>query len=236
MINDYMNRNIQVSPRTTNRIASLISIVIGLTFLMAGLITSIVGIVAMTTTKHLKEVCTETATGTIVDYETKVSQHRERRGGSRSHSYRTVTRTTYPAIIEYEVDGRTYRITANTSSSVKPEIGKRETVHYNPDDPDEAYTGKGLGISSAVILGPGILFAGVGVFIMIFVPLSIKRAEKTRQEEIEIMSRGQVQQPQPGQPYQPYQSYQPYQQASRPFQRTRPGYDEDGNKIDKRYE
>ena len=50
----------------------------------------------------------------------------------------TDNETTYAPVVNYTVDGQTYRTTSNWSSSFKPTIGHSHKVAYNPKNPSEA--------------------------------------------------------------------------------------------------
>jgi hypothetical protein len=65
----------------------------------------------------------------------------------------------YEPVVEYEVDGETYRRAASVSTPDKPAIGTAKEVLVHPDDPDEARIGAGaeLWLTPAVLLVFGML-------------------------------------------------------------------------------
>lgn len=70
--------------------------------------------------------------------------------------------TKYTPTLEYSVNGQTYQIKDNSSSS-GPSIGSKKQVTYNPTNPGEAASKKG---TIDVIFAYGLMFAGVvlGIF------------------------------------------------------------------------
>ncbi len=74
--------------------------------------------------------------------------------------------TRYP-VYEYVVDGQTYRFKANKRSGSKIEIGKHVTIHYNPENPDDAYTDDLTSNLFLPLVMMGGLFAAIGMLVLI---------------------------------------------------------------------
>lgn len=81
------------------------------------------------------EKCTGEVTGYIVD---TVYGSKMRYGGT-SHSQHENFYDVYYDVIEYEVDGKIYKITSRHAQSGEPVIGAQTQVHYNPKNPAKAY-------------------------------------------------------------------------------------------------
>ena len=83
--------------------------------------------------------------GAIVDYERKVSRDDNRYGRGSGTSIRIGNpnntyygeNVTYAPIIEFEVDGNTYRCVRNVFSSGKPKLGKQVRIMYNSENPSD---------------------------------------------------------------------------------------------------
>lgn len=71
--------------------------------------------------------------------------------------------TMYSAVYGYEVDGTMYTIKENSSSSMKPQIGRPKKVKYNPDNYADAVVISGE--SHVAITFIGFLFVLISVFI-----------------------------------------------------------------------
>lgn len=112
-----------------------------LIFLIVGLAMAIGGIVMTVDRKH-KDGYYGTATGKITD----ISHHTDSDGDDM-----------YAAVYTYYVDDIEYTFTDDTSSSVRPSIGKRVDIRYNPEHPEIAYVG-GRVWMGVILLGMGILF------------------------------------------------------------------------------
>lgn len=73
-------------------------------------------------------------------------------------------RMLYSATVEYTVDGRTYKKTENSSSSIKPSVGTSREIAYNPDDPSDAvFTGDSVILPTIIICvcGGGFVIGGL---------------------------------------------------------------------------
>ncbi len=109
--------------------------------------------------------------GTIVDYERHVSRDDNRYGTGSGTSIRIGNTNdtyygesvTYAPIIEFEVDGNTYRCVRKVASSGKPKLGKQVRIMYNSDDPSdnvEKNDWSGLFISLVGAIAISIVFFG----------------------------------------------------------------------------
>ena len=112
-----------------------------LIFLIVGIAMAIGGIVMLVDRKQ-KDSYYGTATGKITD----VVHHTNSDGDDM-----------YAAVYTYYVDDIEYTFTDDTSSSVRPSIGKRVDIRYNPENPEIAYVG-GKVWMGIILLGMGILF------------------------------------------------------------------------------
>lgn len=110
-------------------------------FMVIGFAMAIGGVVMTVDRKH-KDSYYGTATGEITD----VSHHTDSDGDDM-----------YVAVYTYYVDDIEYTFTDDTSSSVRPSIGKRVDIRYNPEHPEIAYIG-GKVWMGVILLGMGILF------------------------------------------------------------------------------
>lgn len=95
-------------------------IVISFVLIMVGLIMIIVNVKKSYFSNYIE---TE---GTIVDIQRKEEYDREE-GYS----------ITYAPVIEYEVNGVMYDFVSKVSSSMKPKLGKKVIMMYNPDNPNK---------------------------------------------------------------------------------------------------
>lgn len=110
-------------------------------FMIIGFAMAIGGIV-MTVNRKQKDSYYGTATGTITD----VSHHTNSDGDDM-----------YAAVYTYYVDDIEYTFTDDTSTSVRPSIGKRVDIRYNPENPEIAYVGGRIWMG-VILLGMGVLF------------------------------------------------------------------------------
>lgn len=112
-----------------------------LIFLIIGFAMAIGGTV-MTVDRKQKDSYYGSATGKITD----VSHHTNSDGDDM-----------YAAVYTYYVDDIKYTFTDDTSTSVRPSIGKRVDIRYNPENPEIAYVGGRIWMG-VILLGMGILF------------------------------------------------------------------------------
>ncbi len=110
-------------------------------FMIIGLAMAICGIV-MTVDRKQKDSYYGTVTGKITDV---------------SHYTNSDGDDMYAALYTYYVDDIEYTFTDDTSSSSRPNIGKRVDIRYNPAHPEIAYVGGRVWIG-VILLGMGILF------------------------------------------------------------------------------
>jgi len=78
-----------------------------------------------TKSNHLKEVCTSQTTGVVID--------RIRDTGKSSHG-------NYRRVMQYEIDGQTYRYIDPGFFPVKPEVGDEVTIYFNPNNLEKVTT------------------------------------------------------------------------------------------------
>lgn len=136
-------------------------IVIGIVFIIIGLIICVVGV-------RKQKKCTEVTEGKIVDIA------REVRSGDSNKSYTggiQIGRVSigsepreiylYP-IYEYKVNGNTY-VEKSTTNSNGAVIGQTVEIHYNPNNPRDFYSGKS-GIIIQIVLG--IIFSIIGIVVI----------------------------------------------------------------------
>lgn len=121
------------------------NIAIGIIFTCAGILVAILEI-----KKQL--ICTELTTGKVVDISREVRDNTD--------TGREIV--LYP-IYEYVVEGNT--ITAKYDRSVNGAfIGQTVDIHYNPDKPNEFYTGK---LGNIIQIIGGIIFVVAGITVML---------------------------------------------------------------------
>lgn len=135
--------------------------IVCLIFSLVGLIFFIVGGIFRGSMGKLKENCTETTTGIILDYEEKEQKDSE------GH-YDTY----YYAIYEYDVDGKTIEHTSSLGVGNKPDDeGESVDVHYNPNDVYECYIDSELKTSGVLaivfqVVGGVLLIIGLARFVI----------------------------------------------------------------------
>ena len=89
-----------------------------------------IGISGIRQTRKRQAAETAVTTATVVDVVRY--QHRRRSSKGRRISYHTYWRS----VVEYEVDGRQYRLEAMRLYG-KPDVGDTIDIWYNPDDPSQ---------------------------------------------------------------------------------------------------
>lgn len=85
--------------------------------------------------------------------------------------------TTYTPVVQYSVNGQTYKVTSSTGSSFYPNIGDTREIAYNPSRPDQAKVVEGAGSKAFLWLFPAIGF-GVLVLAPILFVRSLHRSNK----------------------------------------------------------
>lgn len=94
---------------------------------------------------------------TVVDYEQRRDYDSD---GNLDYMYRE--------IIEYVVNGITYRKTSNVSSNIRPSIGSTREIAYNPNNPNDCIFVSANNMMCIVFYAVGALFAAVGVFAFVY--------------------------------------------------------------------
>lgn len=88
--------------------------------------------------------------------------------------------TLYTPIISYEVDGKTYKVTSKSSSSLAPSVGETREVAYDPAQPNVATAS-----DSASTLALFLIFPVAGAIILIAAPIffvkSLRRSSRIEQ-------------------------------------------------------
>ena len=84
------------------------------------------------------------------------------------------TSTTFTPVVEYQANGRNYRVVSSYSSSNEPSIGSTMTVAYNPVDPLKA---KVIDAKSNILIF--IATQGVGLILLIFIVYSLIKNRKS---------------------------------------------------------
>lgn len=89
----------------------------------------------------------------------------------------SIDESVYP-ILEYTVDGQTYRIKSDYMSS-DMQMGQHIRLLYDPADPSKAQTGKGAFVDAIVFAVFGFVFGGIPLLIL----RSMKKAGQRREDE-----------------------------------------------------
>ncbi len=126
--------------------ASGVTNIIGIVFLLVGVLLVIVSIITFVGNKQF-EANAETVMATI----TEIDTYRTRSNGK--------NKTRHDVFIEYEVDGKTYNRELNYYTSSMYE-GKEIEVMYNPDNPADARADEN--IASIILVFMGLIFGSVG--------------------------------------------------------------------------
>lgn len=108
---------------------------------------------------------------TVVDYNEKNKIYREIE--ARVVGYDTTTstdedgytKTLYASILEYTVDGQSYKFTEKSYSMNKESIGERVTIKYDPENPKEAMEAFGTSYLLAILVGVG--FIGGSIVLLV---------------------------------------------------------------------
>lgn len=102
-----------------------------------------------------------------------------------SSSIITDAGTTYRAVVEYAVDGRSYTINDRVSSAALPQIGTTKEVAFNPSQPSQA---------KVIVSGGWLLlvyiFPITGVFFLFLGPLLIFRSIKRNKSITTLLRNG----------------------------------------------
>ena len=108
---------------------------------------------------------------TVVDYNEKNKTYREIE--ARVVGYDTTTstdedgytKTLYASILEYIVDGQSYKFTEKSYSMNKESIGERVTIKYDPENPKEAMEAFGTTYLLAILVG--VCFIGGSIVLLV---------------------------------------------------------------------
>lgn len=129
----------QLPPEKRRNAIILFAIIFSVLFAVAAIITA-------TTIYHKTTYCTEETKGVI----TKVSYHSAKYGGDYAY-------------VEYRVKGTAYTLKAK--KNIGDLNGDTVTVHYNPEDPSDAYMGNSP-VNKFYVIGSAVFYA---VFMIAFI-------------------------------------------------------------------
>lgn len=90
----------------------------------------------------------------------------------------------YTAIVEYEVDGKTYQAKGGISSSIKPAINSIKEISYNPNNPAEAKVDAG---SVLIFIA---IFPIVGLAVVAISVITIIKHQKRTRRIVELQRTG----------------------------------------------
>ncbi|NLN46148.1 MAG: DUF3592 domain-containing protein [Clostridiaceae bacterium] len=102
-------------------------------------------------------------TADYVEVQGKVVGHQEK--GDLDRASRPSVR--YAEIVEYRVQGRTYKIVSNISKSSPAAIGTVLQVSYDPDDPSQAILIGAVAQTDTVLRVTGAAVLALGIFLMV---------------------------------------------------------------------
>ena len=114
-------------------------------------------------------------TGTVIDYEVTIIK------GHHSKNHTSTTKKSYAEIAEFEVDGTTYTVTnqISTTYGVK-QIGDSVQIAYNPDDPNECiFITPSNNQAIIIIFALGVIFAIAGSFLLYYFINDYKKWKKS---------------------------------------------------------
>ncbi|QQS18043.1 DUF3592 domain-containing protein [Candidatus Saccharibacteria bacterium] len=103
-----------------------------------------------------------------------------------SSSHRNDGSTTYSPIVQYEVNGQSYRVASSISSSSYPRIGEKREIAYNPVRPDQSKV-----VQSASTQWIIYLFPMVGVACLAIAPYAFIRSARRSNNINQLMQSGQ---------------------------------------------
>ncbi|MGI9027318.1 MAG: DUF3592 domain-containing protein [Candidatus Saccharimonadales bacterium] len=93
--------------------------------------------------------------------------------------------TTYTPIVQYKVNGQSYKVTSSTGSSFYPNIGDTREIAYNPNRPDQAKVAEGAG-SQALLW----LFPAIGIGVLVLAPILFVRSMQRSNKINSLMQSG----------------------------------------------
>ncbi len=130
-------------------------------FLAFGIALIVATVVFFKDYKHDKANCTEKVKALVVDYEYDPPEDEDEEG-------------TYRPVIEYKIDGKTYKKILKNYSK-KPSEGNYITIYYNPNNPEEIFFKENTGLIIAPIGSTVFTIAGI-----ILTCLAIREFKKTK--------------------------------------------------------
>ncbi|MBC7546320.1 DUF3592 domain-containing protein [Candidatus Saccharibacteria bacterium] len=94
--------------------------------------------------------------------------------------------TTYAAVVSYQVNGQTYKVTSSSSSSSYPTIGENRNIAYNPVHPDQSKVVQTAGTVWFIYI-----FPVIGIICLISAPYLFIKARKRNSAISNLMQSGQ---------------------------------------------
>ncbi|MDE6677154.1 MAG: DUF3592 domain-containing protein [Clostridia bacterium] len=89
----------------------------------------------------------------------------------------------YREIISYTVGGNTYTIKSSSSSNIRPSIGAKREVAYNPFNPDDAIIVSDSKTGTTLMFIVGGVFTAVGVLMAGMTVIKLTKSKKEQQSE-----------------------------------------------------
>ena len=89
----------------------------------------------------------------------------------------------YCEIISYTVDGNTYTIKSSSSSNIRPSIGAKREIAYNPLNPDDAIIVSDSKMGTTLMFIVGGVFTAVGVLMAGMTVIKLTKSKKEQQSE-----------------------------------------------------
>lgn len=89
----------------------------------------------------------------------------------------------YREIISYTVDEKTYTIKSSSSSNIRPSMGAKREVAYNPFNPDEAIIVSDSKTGTTLMFIVGGVFTAVGVLMAGMTVIKIMKGKKASESE-----------------------------------------------------
>ena len=81
----------------------------------------------------------------------------------------------YYAILEFEANGKTYRVKSHTSSNMLPSVGTTREIAYDPVNPENFVEAESAGFAFVILMIVGAAFAAGGLF---FIVMSLVKRKK----------------------------------------------------------
>ncbi|MDE6059777.1 MAG: DUF3592 domain-containing protein [Clostridia bacterium] len=89
----------------------------------------------------------------------------------------------YREIISYTVDEKTYTIKSSSSSNIRPSIGAKRDIAYNPFNPDEAIIVSDSKMGTTLMFIVGGVFTAVGVLMAGMTVIKIMKGKKASESD-----------------------------------------------------